>query len=109
METPSVQRKEQGCGMAPSAPYDRLQYSSRRHDFMDTKPLFETAEKIAGRIAQEAKSRMPEDLPDGEQVKKLAGELADEAAAIVRKYPLQSCIAALAAGFVFGVFVNRKR
>jgi ElaB/YqjD/DUF883 family membrane-anchored ribosome-binding protein len=49
------------------------------------------------------------DLEEIEGLKEAAGELADEAAAFVRKYPVQSVLGAVAAGFLLGALINRRK
>ena len=49
------------------------------------------------------------DLEEIEGLKEAASELADEAAAFVRRYPVQSVLGAVAAGFVLGALVNRRK
>ncbi len=74
-----------------------------------TKKLDELAEK-AKKIAQDAGERIDE-LKDSEEVDRLketASELGEEAAAIVRKYPLQAVLGAAVAGFILGSLGRRK-
>jgi ElaB/YqjD/DUF883 family membrane-anchored ribosome-binding protein len=62
----------------------------------------------------EGKNRLNEklkefDLPEMEEMKELATELADQAAEAIKKYPLPSVIGALALGFVLGNLWGRKK
>ena len=47
--------------------------------------------------------------PDMEQAKKLAGDLADQSAEFIRKYPLQSVCGAAAIGFMLGAFLAKRK
>ena len=68
----------------------------------------------AKRMAEEAETKIREGLSslgekiDTEELKASAEKLADEAAALVRKYPLQTAGVALAVGFVLGALFSRR-
>lgn len=46
--------------------------------------------------------------PTPEEIKKAAHDLAEEAANLVKKYPLQSLLGAVALGFILGKITNKK-
>ena len=74
-----------------------------------SKKIEDLAEE-AKKIAEDAGARL-EALKDSEEVEKLkavAKELGSEAAAVVRKYPLQSVLGAAVAGFLLGTMGRRK-
>lgn len=69
----------------------------------DIKRAFaETGERIRSEAGAFAES------VDAEKLRRAATDLADEAAELVRKYPLQSCLGALAAGLLLGAWLNRR-
>lgn len=72
---------------------------------------FEKAKKAAGDAADSLKDKFQDwkGAPSSEEIRVLAKELAEDASAFVRKYPLQSLAGALAAGFLLGAFIQRRR
>lgn len=44
-----------------------------------------------------------------DQVKEIAGDLGEDAAAFVRKYPMQSVLGAAAIGFLLGAALGKKK
>ena len=64
---------------------------------------FSEAKEKMSKVLEE---NMPQDL---DEVKKLAGALADDAANFVKKYPLPSLLGALALGFLIGSSLGRKK
>lgn len=76
-------------------------------DFSD---FTERAKRVAAESSEELKEKLAS-LGSSEDLAKLresAGEMAEEAAAFVRKHPLPSVFGALAAGFLLGAFFNRR-
>jgi len=65
--------------------------------------LAERAKKIA------AESGVLKDSEEWEQLKKMAGDLGEDAAVFVRKYPIQSVLGGAAVGFLLGTIFGRKR
>ncbi|MGZ3652407.1 MAG: hypothetical protein ACXVB9_00130 [Bdellovibrionota bacterium] len=72
--------------------------------------LEELAEK-AKKMAAEGGDTLKEfrESEDWEQLKEMAGNLGEDAAVFVRKYPLQSVLGAAALGFFLGASLGRKR
>jgi ElaB/YqjD/DUF883 family membrane-anchored ribosome-binding protein len=58
----------------------------------------------AKKIAEEASAQLGslKDSEEFESMKKMASDLGEEAAAVVRRYPLQSVLGAAVAGFLLG-------
>jgi len=77
------------------------------NDFSD---FTERAKRMAAESSEDLKEKLSSlaSAEDLEKLKESAGEMAEEAAAFVRKYPVQSVLGALAAGFLLGAFFNRK-
>jgi len=77
----------------------------------DFEDLANEAKGAAGKATEQLKEKFSAlgDLEQIEGLKEAAGELADEAAAFVRKYPVQSVLGAVAAGFLLGALLNRKK
>lgn len=77
-------------------------------------PLDEFAER-AKKIAAESGEAVKEKLgalgsvEDWEQLKQVAGDLGEDAAAFVRKYPLQSVLGAAVVGFLLGSNLGRRK
>lgn len=70
----------------------------------------EKAKRMAAEHADDLKEKFAH-LASAEEIEKLkatAGELAEEAAAFVRKHPLPSVAGALAVGFLLGAFLRRR-
>lgn len=67
--------------------------------------------RAAAETAETLKEKLSslQSLEEIEGLKEAAGELADEAAAFVRKYPVQSVLGAVAAGFLLGALLNRRK
>jgi ElaB/YqjD/DUF883 family membrane-anchored ribosome-binding protein len=71
----------------------------------------EKARKLAaehGEGVKDALGALP-DSADWEELRKMAGNLGEDAAVFVRKYPLQSVLGAAALGFVLGASLGRRR
>jgi ElaB/YqjD/DUF883 family membrane-anchored ribosome-binding protein len=77
------------------------------NDFSD---FTERAKRMAAESSEELKEKLSSmaSAEDLEKLKESAGEMAEEAAAFIRKHPLPSVFGALAAGFLLGAFFNRK-
>ena len=77
------------------------------NDFSD---FTERAKRMAAESSEELKEKLSTmaSAEDLEKLKESAGEMAEEAAAFIRKHPLPSVFGALAAGFLLGAFFNRK-
>lgn len=73
----------------------------------DWEKLAEKAAKLVSETGESLKTA--EAVPDMEELKKLAGDLGEEAASFVRRYPLPSVLGAAAAGFLLGVALGRKK
>ena len=58
-------------------------------------------------LAEKAK-KLAEGSEELAQMKKMASDMGEEAAAFVRKYPLQSVLGAAVAGFLLGSLGRRK-
>jgi hypothetical protein len=68
-------------------------------------------DELAGKAREKLNDALGS-LPDSEefeQLKALAGNLGEEAAVFVRRYPLQSVFGALALGFVLGSSLSGRR
>lgn len=50
-----------------------------------------------------------QDSKEWEQIRQVAGDLGEEAAVFVRKYPLQSVMGAAAVGFLLGAISSKRR
>lgn len=76
-------------------------------DFSD---FTERAKRMAAESSEELKEKLSSvaSAEDLEKLRESAGEMAEEAAAFIRKHPLPSVFGALAAGFLLGAFFNRK-
>lgn len=76
-------------------------------DFSD---FTERAKRMAAESSEELKEKLSSmaSAEDLEKLRASAGEMAEEAAAFIRKHPLPSVFGALAAGFLLGAFFNRK-
>ena len=71
--------------------------------------LAEKAKKLAAESGvQDALSSLPNE-EDWEQLRKMAGNLGEDAAGFVRKYPLQSVLGAAAIGFLLGSALGRRK
>lgn len=77
----------------------------------DFDSMAEKAKKVADETTQDIKERFSKlkEAPEIEEMKKLASELAEDAAVFVKKYPIQSVLGAAAVGFLLGSLLNRKR
>ncbi len=66
--------------------------------------------KMATESGETVKDTLGEfqDSKEWEQVRQVAGDLGEEAAVFVRKYPLQSVVGAAAVGFLLGVVMKRR-
>lgn len=73
--------------------------------------LAERAKKAAAESGGEIKDKLSAlaEGEDWEELKKLAGTMGEDAAAFVRKYPLQSVLGAAALGFLLGTTFGKKR
>jgi ElaB/YqjD/DUF883 family membrane-anchored ribosome-binding protein len=69
--------------------------------------LAEKARKIAAEGGESVKERLG--VEDLDELKELAGALGEDAAAFVRKYPIQSVLGAAALGFLLGTSLGRRR
>ena len=74
---------------------------------IDLEELAEKAKKFATEGGESLKEFQSSE--DWEQLSKTAKNLGEDAAAFVRKYPLQSVLGAAALGFLLGSSVGRKR
>jgi ElaB/YqjD/DUF883 family membrane-anchored ribosome-binding protein len=76
------------------------------NDFSD---FTERAKRMAAESSEELKEKLSSmaSAEDLEKLKESAGEMAEEAAAFIRKHPLPAVFGALA-GFLLGAFFNRK-
>lgn len=61
-----------------------------------------------GETVKEALSSLS-DSEEWEQLRAMAGNLGEDAATFVRKYPLQSVAGAAALGFLLGMSIGKKR
>lgn len=73
--------------------------------------LAERARKIAAESGANVRDKLGalQDPEEWEELRKTAEALGGEAAAFVRKYPLQSLLGAAALGFLAGLSLGRKR
>lgn len=76
--------------------------SSEKSSAESGSPFQDAKEKVAKAMEE----NMPQDL---EEVKRMAGALAEDAADFVKKYPLPSLLGALALGFLIGSSIGRKK
>jgi len=76
--------------------------SSEKSKTESESPLNGAREKIAKAMEE----NLPQDL---DEVKRMAGALAEDAVDFVKKYPLPSLLGALALGFLIGSSMGRKK
>jgi hypothetical protein len=86
--------------------------SLKREAFMsgDFDDFTARAKRMAAESSEGLKEKLSSlaDEADLAKLRESAGEMAEEAAAFVKKYPVPSVLGALAAGFLLGAFFNRR-
>ena len=77
----------------------------------DFDELSQKAKRVAAEASEGLKEKLSsmKGLEDLDGMKEAAEGLAEDAAEFVRKYPVPSVLGALAAGFVIGAILTRRR